>query len=495
MSNRWKTVEELFHRALERDPADRPVFLSGACGGDGALRGEVEALLASHEKAGQFLEAAAVDPYVGATVQGRYTIEREIARGGVGVVYYARDTQLLSKPVVVKVLLDSSMQSNWSGWFKNKFHHEVEALTRIDHPGIVGILDAGVMPDGKPFLVMQFVNGVSLRAHIREGGLDLARAADLIRQIGHALQAAHDQGVLHRDLKPENVMVQALGDGEHHVKIIDFGLAKVENSQRPMSTAAGMVLGTIAYMAPEQLRSAPATPSVDVYALGVIAYEIVTGKLPFRAASFVELYEAQKAGVSVPPGDLRADLPAAAQAAILRALSFDANGRPLSVRAFAEAFAGAVSSASDANPPGAGAASDSSGDTLPLVGDSAPTFLGSETAGDLPLEPVGGAVPLDSPFYIVRPADEEFRAAIARREAAGHGRDERQLERHASIRRGQCANLSRKRDGERPPPRARWRRRPARLPFLHRPAGRRGVPLGRRPARQHRAGQGGATDR
>src|SRR5207244_9226447 len=121
-------------------------------------------------------------------------IERELARGGVGAVYYARDTQLLSRPVVVKVLLDSSTQGLWSEWFRGKFLQEVEALTRIDHPGVVGILDAGAMPDGKPFLVMQFVNGVSLRTHIREGGLDLGRAADLVRQIGHALGAAHDQG-------------------------------------------------------------------------------------------------------------------------------------------------------------------------------------------------------------------------------------------------------------------------------------------------------------
>src|ERR1051325_4528748 len=126
------------------------------------------------------------EQYIGTLLKDRYWIEKELGRGGIGVVFLARDKQLLSRPVVIKVLLQESMSDSW---FKKKFRQEIEALARIDHPGVVGVLDAGEMPDGKPFLVMQFVEGVNLRA-VMSATMDFPRAAGIIRQTGHALTAA-----------------------------------------------------------------------------------------------------------------------------------------------------------------------------------------------------------------------------------------------------------------------------------------------------------------
>src|ERR671915_1966354 len=138
--------------------------------------------------------------YIGLTLKDRYVIEREIGRGGIGVVFLARDQQLLSKRVVIKVLIDEYGDSDMSHWIQRKFQQEIEALTLIDHPGVVGALDAGQMPNGKPYLVMQFVEGETLRSVLHNGRMELARAARIIRQIGQALSAAHDKGVYHRDL-------------------------------------------------------------------------------------------------------------------------------------------------------------------------------------------------------------------------------------------------------------------------------------------------------
>src|SRR3989442_8177849 len=135
---------------------------------------------------------------VGQLLDDRYRIEKELGQGGVGVVYLARDRKLHDKPVVIKVLLDKSLQNSW---VVQKFQQEKEALARVDHPGVVGVLDTGELPDGKPYLVMQFIDGVTLRSLIRPEGLVLDGAAELLKQIGRALSAAHDKGVLHRDLK------------------------------------------------------------------------------------------------------------------------------------------------------------------------------------------------------------------------------------------------------------------------------------------------------
>ncbi|HEX8118041.1 MAG TPA: serine/threonine-protein kinase, partial [Pyrinomonadaceae bacterium] len=169
-------------------------------------------------------------PYQGTVVAGRYLLERELGRGGIGVVYFARDRQLMDRPVVVKILLDLVLDAEAGEWVKRKFRQEVEALARIDHPGVVGVLHAGELADGKPYLVIQYVEGETLRSVMGPEGMELARVAGIVRQIGHALTGAHDRGIYHRDLKPENIMLQPLGDDEEHVKLIDFGIATVKDA-------------------------------------------------------------------------------------------------------------------------------------------------------------------------------------------------------------------------------------------------------------------------
>ena len=228
---------------------------------------------------------------IGTILNNRYLIEKEIGRGGMGVVYLARDRQLLSKPVVVKVLREESRQK---AWIKKKFRQEIEALARIDHPGVVGILDAGEIAPGQPYLVMQYVDGQVLRSIMSPRGMSFERVARIIRQAAHALEAAHDKGICHRDLKPANIMVQSLAENEEFVKIIDFGIATIKDPYGEITQSNTSVAGSLAYMAPEQLRG-NAVPASDIYALGVIAYEMLTGRMPFEHGSPIQLYEMQRA--------------------------------------------------------------------------------------------------------------------------------------------------------------------------------------------------------
>lgn len=279
-------------------------------------------------------------PLIGQTLDSRYVIERELGQGGVGVVYLARDQKLHNKPVVIKVLHDRSLQNEW---VVQKFQQEKEALARVDHPGVVGILDTGELPDGQPYLVMQYIDGVTLRSQIKPEGMALDRAAEIIRQTGRALSAAHDRGIFHRDLKPENIMLQSFAGGEEQVKIIDFGIAKLKDSVIAPSTATGATAGTVAYMAPEQLTGRPVTAATDIFALGAIAYELVIGRKPFNPETGFELLEMQRAGVRVKPKDLRPSLSDAASDFILRALSFDAQQRFANARELGDALSRALS--------------------------------------------------------------------------------------------------------------------------------------------------------
>ena len=257
---------------------------------------------------------------VGQTLNGRYAIQKELKRGGMGVVYLALDMQLHSRPVVIKVLLDDAYQSEY---VVQKFRQEVEALSRVDHPGIVGIIDSGELPNGRPFIAMQYVDGVTLRSLISPEGMNLERGAEIMKQVGRALSAAHKRGIFHRDLKPENIMLQDLGHGEEQVKIIDFGIAKVKSSVIAPSTSLNLSPGTVAYMAPEQLNGRPITAATDIFALGTIAYEMFTGRKPFNPETGFELLQMHESGVRINPSDLRPGIPQEAQQIILKALSFN----------------------------------------------------------------------------------------------------------------------------------------------------------------------------
>ena len=277
----------------------------------------------------------------GKLLDGRYLIESQLGRGGLGVVYLARDTKLLDKRVVVKVLLEQLGDEETTHWVRRKFREEIEALARIDHPGVVGVTHAGELADGRPFIVMQYIEGGSLRVLMNEGPVETARAASIIRQLGHAVGSAHSRGIIHRDLKPENIMLQSLAEGEEHVRLIDFGIATVHDSQAATGAINTRVAGTPYYMAPEQLEGRP-SPSSDIFAIAVLAYEMLTGARPFNPKTPYEVLPKLREGVRIPPTKLRPDLPVEAEAILLRALSFDETARPASAREFVDALARAL---------------------------------------------------------------------------------------------------------------------------------------------------------
>lgn len=358
---RRRQIDRVLQAALEQAAAARPAFLAEACGNDHELRREVESLLAAHAQADDFMNTPAVqvaaqmlsDPdatrpispsaeelAAGSLLDGRYLIERKYGQGGICVVYLARDRRVQDKPVVIKTLLETSRNHQHGNWYKKKFQDEITALRRINHPNVVGISDVGELSDGQTYLVMDYVPGDNLRSVMTPQGMEFKRAADLLRQLGQALTAAHRQGVIHRDLKPENVMLQSAGD-EEHIKLIDFGIATVLDKPTHALDHKTQAAGTPEYMAPEQLTGTP-TYASDVFALGVIAFEMLTGRRPFPYQSPAQLYELQRAGVKINPCDLRPELPAAAQAAILKALSFSEQDRFAQAKDFAESLAQAL---------------------------------------------------------------------------------------------------------------------------------------------------------
>jgi len=283
----------------------------------------------------------APDHYLGLLLKDRYLIEKELGRGGIGVVYLARDKQLVSREVVIKILFAAQGNDKYDLWFTKKFRQEMEALARINHPGVVGVLDSGETPDGRAFLVMQFVQGVTLRRMIPQQGMDFEKAARIIRQTGQALEAAHNKGVLHRDLKPDNIMIEEIGGGEFQVKLIDFGVARIKDSQVATTAEMTWIAGTPPYMAPEQMRGRPTAES-DIYGFSAVAYEMLTGRPPFKADTAVDLYEMQRQGEIKKPMAIRRNLPEAAEGIILKALSFSAAARYASALSFAEDLARAL---------------------------------------------------------------------------------------------------------------------------------------------------------
>ena len=286
----------------------------------------------------------------GLKLKNRYLIEKELGRGGIGVVYLARDERLHAMPVVIKFLLDTS---NQSAWLAKKFLQEAEALTRINHPGVVRVIDKDKTDDGKPFFVMEFIKGKPLRSVMPVSGMDFEYTAELVRQIGQALGAAHREGILHRDLKPENIMLETLSDGQEQIKLIDFGIAKVRNSEEGSTTNLGIIAGSLHYIAPEQLSGQAVSTATDIYSLAIIAYEMVTGRRPFNPDAPSELVvvqqlaEMHRAEDLIRPKQLRPSLSETAQSVILNALSFDPQRRPQDARSFGEELARALTTGSN----------------------------------------------------------------------------------------------------------------------------------------------------
>ncbi len=283
------------------------------------------------------------DLIVGNTLDGRFLIIRDLTddaadRGGIGLVYLAQDLKLLNKQVVIKILQETSLRNED---LARKFKHEKEALIRLDHPNIVRILDSGVLSSGNPYLVMEYINGYSLR-RVLAGNTKLSFefCAHIIESITNALSAAHSNKILHRDIKPENIMLTPQQGQSEHVRLIDFGIARVGDSKLAPPTQAERGIGTILYIAPEQLLGKlEQTAAADIYACATVAYEMLTGKLPFNPNSSVEMFILQREGVKTQPRELRAEIPPAAEALVLTALSFEPSERPQDARVFGQTLA------------------------------------------------------------------------------------------------------------------------------------------------------------
>ncbi len=265
-------------------------------------------------------------------VDGKYRVDRALGRGGMGAVYRARDMRL-DRDVAIKVVRGELLADADA---RARFRREAQVVARLQHPGVVSVFDYGTLGSGAAFLVMEFVRGRDLRSLVTEGPQSPDVAIRLLKAIAGPVEAAHKQGILHRDLKPENILLPEEGID---AKVLDFGIAKVlsaptdsEGQTVATLTALGQPLGTPAYMAPEQLAGGETTARTDVYALGVIGYELLTGNLPFGRGSFVEVAMRQPKGA---PALERPDLPSGLAAAIAAALSTDPAARPASAAAFA----------------------------------------------------------------------------------------------------------------------------------------------------------------
>ena len=296
-SNRYSQVRDLLLKVLELDPAQRDAFLADACGEDAELRHEVEDLLSHESTEAGFLHTGAVLPTPDSALFGNgtglaeepppprigpYEIREELGRGGMGVVYRAEQTEPLRREVALK-LIKRGMDTDA---VIARFAAERQTLALMDHPNIARVLDAGATEDGRPYFVMELVDGEPITRFCDGKTLDATERLALFLEVCRAVQHAHQRGVVHRDLKPSNVMAFDSDEGIQ-VKVIDFGIAKMIEDPLPgasMMTHAGQLLGTPEYMSPEQagIISYPVDTRTDVYSLGAVLYELLSGRLPYR---------------------------------------------------------------------------------------------------------------------------------------------------------------------------------------------------------------------
>ena len=284
---RWRQIDALFAGALEHSPAEREDFLEVECAGDPELRRAVEELLANDAEAGDFLESPAlaaagdVDPDSGRARAGDfigpYRIERELDRGGMGSVYLAyRADDAYQRQVAIK-LLDRASEA-----MVRRFRGERQILASLDHPHVAGLFEGGETPDGRPYLVMEYVDGVPIDEYADREELSVERRLTLFLKVCSAVHYAHQNLVVHRDIKPSNVLVNAAGEP----RLLDFGIAKLLDPEAfPLTldqTATGVRPMTPHYASPEQVRGGTITTASDVYSLGVLLYKLLTGRLPHR---------------------------------------------------------------------------------------------------------------------------------------------------------------------------------------------------------------------
>jgi serine/threonine protein kinase len=342
---RWVEVERLYYAALQRHADERAAFLTDACAADEALRREVESLFAYQAKARDFIETPAAhirlasalrgleQPSVAGRFVGRvfacYELKGLIAAGGMGEVYRAVDTRL-NRTVAIKTLPEHLSNDPER---RERFTREAKIVSSLNHPHICTLHDVG-MQDGIQYLVMEHIEGETLRKRLERGPLPLARALEYAIQICDALDKAHRRGVIHRDLNPANVMLTATG-----VKLLDFGLAgprtpggatalEIPTERRSEGlTADGTIMGTLPYISPEQLEGKPADVRADIFAFGAVAYEMITGIRAFGGESQTELISAILRDDPQPIAELVADVPLTLAQSLSRCLAKDPEER------------------------------------------------------------------------------------------------------------------------------------------------------------------------
>jgi len=287
---RWEQIESLYYAARERGPDLRASFLDQACAGDASLRLEVESLLASDEQAGDFLNTPAMKiateeiaeerarSLVGRQL-GHYRLLSQLGAGGMGEVYLAaRADDQFRKQVAIKLVKRGMDTDN----ILRRFRHERQILAALDHPNIARLLDGGVSEDGLPYFVMEYIAGKPITEYCDSHQLSTEARLNLFRQVCAAVHYAHQNLVVHRDLKPGNILVSEEGAP----RLLDFGIAKVFNPELASPTldltAPEMRLMTPEYASPEQVRGEPITTASDIYSLGVVLYELLTGHHPYR---------------------------------------------------------------------------------------------------------------------------------------------------------------------------------------------------------------------
>ncbi|MHC4539712.1 MAG: serine/threonine protein kinase, partial [Planctomycetota bacterium] len=283
-------IKPIFSEALDKKGADRESYLKEACREDPDLKVEVEALLKAHEGARDFLEAPVFDPICEGpgTVIGRYKLLERIGEGGMAVVYMAEQAEPIRRKVALKIIrLGMDTKSVIA-----RFEAERQALAMMDHPNIAKVYDAGATETGRPYFVMELVHGISITDYCDSNKLDTRRRLELLVQVCHAVQHAHQKGIIHRDIKPSNVMV-TIHDDKAVPKVIDFGIAKATNqrlTEKTLFTRYAHMIGTPAYMSPEQAQMSglDVDTRTDIYSLGVLLYEVLTGTTPFDAETLQE---------------------------------------------------------------------------------------------------------------------------------------------------------------------------------------------------------------